>query len=213
MKNKSSYSISEDSEVPLSLNSTSFYDQTRIYMKENHRLHRILAETKSNKNSSEKNSRSIITHDKSLDADHYFDFPDYSGFSGKDFLDALITSSHESLDSLIKKCGKIPDNILRAIEMLTQDPTENMSTESKIEYSFALEIIKQKIIKLLLDQNQIENYFQDIILNSEKSSICIDFNNCDDLMYLINKKTSVFISDSNKRKIQDMYTLANELEK
>ncbi|CAG9323919.1 unnamed protein product [Blepharisma stoltei] len=129
----------------------------------------------------------------------------------------LINKSVENLKNIISKCGKLPLNIQKAVELLVEksnDIDQDSSQEEIIEAAIAIEVIKGKIINYLISQNDTQSFFENIIFASEKTAVELADRSRDDMVNLMKKKASIFEGNfSGKRKIQELYMFAIEIEK
>ncbi|CAG9316017.1 unnamed protein product [Blepharisma stoltei] len=212
MFNTSGYPSSPNSGVQSSSQTPN--DSTLYYMRENQRLYHLLSQSEGKHEGQFKQSRHrSSTYSKSSSPET----PQKSNFLSSaipdEMLDSLIALSLENLKNILGKCGTIPTNIAKALEVINKAESAQRSLPQKIEYLYSLENIKDRAINLVVDQHEVQHYLKDLILNSERCAVMLERWCGPGLITLLRKKADLLEGDLNKRKLQDLYFLASDFEK
>lgn len=132
--------------------------------------------------------------------------PELSEFENYEALDSVIRLSQKSLKLQSVKLGSLPRNLDKAMNAVLIDPA-SLSINEKLEFLVAIEILREKLIELSLDSEEILGYFKDILLESEASAFAMKGNK-DHLMKYIDKRVEIFQSrDTSHTKIKEIYHL------
>lgn len=126
-------------------------------------------------------------------------------------LDAIIYSSQKNLKIFSIKLGKLPKNLVKALDTLQVRP-ERLSVVEKLEYLSAIEILREKLTDFTADSEEMLGYFKDIILESESNGVDLDGDK-EKFLKFVDKRVEIFQSgDPTRTKIQESYHLIMNLE-
>ena len=151
--------------------------------------------------------------------------PSHSRLSSGPFLDDLPSSDQDRLTEILHisqrnlkilsiKVGSLPQNLVKALDLVLEDPSP-MSTSQKFDCLSAIELLQEKLCDLVLNSEEILSFFKDIALECEASA-----SNCktlqegqEGLLAFADQREEIFLSkDLNRVKIQNLHRLVMSLE-
>lgn len=134
-----------------------------------------------------------------------------TGIEDLDKLDTILDLSRNNLRIMSVKMGSMPRKLAKALEVVNVD-FANLTSQGKLECLSAMEILREKLIDLSLDSNEILNYFKDILLEVETHAVA-QCANKETAMKLVDQGVEIQQSnDTTRTKIQEMYHLIMKME-
>ena len=212
MENSGSFSL--DSNLPHSffssfssnLSTTSTWKPILNSLQENRRINRLIQvrETRLQELSTYNH---IPGHSRLSSEPFVEDLPS----TEQDRLTEILLLSQKNLKILSFKVGSLPQNLIRAMELVLDDPY-SMTTSQKFDCFSAIELLQEKLCDLVLNSEEILSFFKDIALECEASAS--NPKSCQEgLLAFAEKREEIFISkDLNRVKIQNLHRLIMNLE-
>ena len=212
MENSGSFSL--DSNLPHSffssfssnLSTTSTWKPILNSLQENRRINRLIQ----------------VRETRLQELSTYNHIPGHSRLSSEPFLEELPSTEQDRLTEILLlsqknlkilsfKVGNLPQNLIRAMELVLDDPN-SMTTSQKFDCFSAIELLQEKLCDLVLNSEEILSFFKDIALECEASAS--NPKSCQEgLLAFAEKREEIFISkDLNRVKIQNLHRLIMNLE-
>ena len=215
MENSGSFSLDSNlthsffSSFSSNISTTSTWKPILNSLQENQRLNRLIQVREARLQELSPHSQ-IPSHSRLSSGPFLEDLPS----TEQDRLTEILLLSQRNLKILSIKVGSIPQNLIRAIELVLDEPS-SMSTSQKFDCLSAIELLQEKLCDLALNSEEILSFFKDIALECEASASGPKpgHEGQEGVLAFADQREEIFQSkDLNRAKIQNLHRLIMNLE-